>query len=567
MKSLPIIVSLFVVAFTVAPSSATSAAGDTNANAIERTMIDDVLRSGFRPATLRKIDERRAVWQGVRKIYENTNMQALWTGSRAARKRAGTLIGMLNDASRHGLVPQEYDAVRFAALFDDENFSRLKVSTSMDAAEIDIALTTALLAYAHDMWDGRVEPADIRSEHEVYLERQPIDAETLLASIREVGIESALQALQPQHPAYAALTRQMEKALAAEASGGYTRVSGRILKRGDKGGDVYDLMQRLRQGGHLDTELPREPATAEYTAEVENAIRKVQQESALKEDGIAGPATAAILNRTRDDRVRRLAINLDRWRWLPRDMGDHYLWVNIPDYKLRAYKNGKEQWSMPVVTGTSVHRTPVFADKLEYIVFSPSWHVPKSIIGNELIPMFREDPGRVEEKNMEITNADGDVLDPHELNWEEVSAADVDVRQKPGPSNALGRVKFIFPNRYAIYLHDTPSDHLFGNSKRSFSHGCIRVAEPARLADYLLSDQDEWTRANIESAMRAEEEEKVWLSDAIPVYITYFTAMPEADGELRLLADVYEHDRLMDAALNAETPRVRISTTSDVAAR
>lgn len=557
---------------TVAAGASTPPEQSAPPAAAEATIpLAEVLDSDFRPPVLRLIDERRLVWNGVQAIYEARDMQALWTGSAAARRRAEALIERLSDAAAHGLVPQEYDAHRFAAAFEDLDFKDLDPAESNGVAKLDVSLTTALLAYAHDMWDGRLEPGDVRSEHEVYLQRTPIDAVDLVRRIEDEGIKRSLDALEPQHDAYKALTRTMRETLAAKSRGGYTRVAATVLKKGDGGEPVRNLIRRLREGGYLVAPLPASDDAASddalYTADVESAVRQVQRESALKVDGVFGPNTAAILNQTIDDGIRRLAINLDRWRWLPRDLGEDYLWVNIPDYTLRIYEDGTERWSTRIIAGTSVHRTPIFADRLEYIVFSPSWIVPNSIIGNELIPLFREDPYRVDEKNMEITDADGQVLDPLAIDWSDIGAYDIGVRQKPGPQNALGRVKFIFPNRYAIYLHDTPADHLFDNSKRSFSHGCIRVAEPERLAEYLLRDASGWSESAVVDAMHAEEDQKVYLEEPVPVYITYFTAIADTGGEMRYLADVYGHDQVVTEALASETPRIGHGSFRELVAR
>ncbi|NNE61219.1 MAG: L,D-transpeptidase family protein, partial [Woeseia sp.] len=427
--------------------------GEAGTETTPPSPVEQLLQSDFRPGNFRLLDERRAVWNGVKAIYKANDMQPLWTGSRAAKQRARQLISKLLTSSQHGLIPREYDAQRFADAFRKRNFARLTPDTARDATSLDVSLTSAMLAYAHDIWDGRVEPADVRSEHEVYLKRDTIDPVKLWKSIEEDDVASALTSLEPQHEHYKALTRLMKEALARKDKGGFTKVTTDYLKRGDRGEAVYALIKRLCEGGYLYVDLPKNSEDAVFDRGVEAALQRVQRESALKEDGIYGPATAAILNQSIEKRIERLAINMDRWRWLPRDMGEQYLWVNIPDYRLRVFGDGEEQWSTRIIAGTSVHRTPVFADKLEYIVFSPSWHVPKSIIGNELIPMFRNDPKRVNEKNMEITDVDGEVLDPMAIDWSEISAADINVRQKPGPSNALGRVKFIFPNRYAIYLH------------------------------------------------------------------------------------------------------------------
>ena len=232
-----------------------------------------------------------------------------------------------------------------------------------------------------------------------------------------------------------------------------------------------------------------------------------------------------------------MLINLERMRWLPKEPAKKSIVANIPEFRLHVYEEGRDVLSMDVVVGTEANRTVVFSDSLKYVVFSPYWNVPRSIVRNEIYPAMSRNPGYLERNNMEQTGFSNGLPV---------------IRQKPGPGNALGRVKFIFPNSYAIYFHDTPAQSLFNRTSRAFSHGCIRVSEPEKLAAYVLSDQPRWTSQEIRKEMRGTKEKWVSLKEAIPVFITYFTAWVDTHGVLNFRDDIYGHDKKMAARLFVE---------------
>jgi murein L,D-transpeptidase YcbB/YkuD len=248
-----------------------------------------------------------------------------------------------------------------------------------------------------------------------------------------------------------------------------------------------------------------------------------QRRHGLKEDGVVGGKTLRFLNEPIQNRIEQILVNMERMRWVPAQPQGDYILVNIPQYRLAVFENGKPSFAMNIVVGTSQNRTVIFTGNLKYVVFSPYWNVPPGILKNEVLPAIRRDPSYLERNRMEMANGG--------------------VRQKPGPWNALGKVKFLFPNQYNIYLHDTPSKNLFGEESRSFSHGCIRVAEPQKLAEWVLRKDSSWTRRRIEQAMDAGKEKYLTVKDTIRVYIAYFTAWVDDKGKLNFRDDVYGHDK------------------------
>jgi L,D-transpeptidase YcbB len=288
-----------------------------------------------------------------------------------------------------------------------------------------------------------------------------------------------------------------------------------------------------------DGALPAAAATGDTLDEtLQDALRPVQRRFGLEEDGVPGKATLAALNVPVSDRIREIELAMERWRWLPRKLGERHVLVNIPTFELMARERGRTTLAMRVVTGRPHTPTPTFSDTMETVVFSPYWHVPPSILANEVKPALAADPGYLERKNMELVR-NGERVDPWSV---DLSDPALRVRQRPGPGNALGQVKFLFPNGFDVYLHDTPEDSLFARSARSFSHGCVRVDQPQALAEWVLHGQEPWTTDAIASAMSSGNERHVKLAEPVPVHIVYQTAWVDDDGTLRFAKDVYDHD-------------------------
>jgi murein L,D-transpeptidase YcbB/YkuD len=295
----------------------------------------------------------------------------------------------------------------------------------------------------------------------------------------------------------------------------------KIYKLGDSSAAIVLMKKRLLQ----ERDLIKNDTTPVFDTVMQNALKNFQHRYGLKEDGTAGVSVMNEMNRPVDDYIRKILVNMERIRWVPAQPTTDYLLVNIPEFRLHVYEKGNYQWSMNVVVGSVIHNTVIFTGALKYIVFSPYWNVPQSILKNEILPGIRRN------KNY---------LAAHNMEWNGNS-----VRQKPGPTNSLGLVKFLFPNNYNIYLHDTPSKSLFKESQRAFSHGCIRLGEPRKLAEFLLRYNDNWDSAKITKALNAGREQYVTLRERIPVFIGYFTAWVDREGKLNFRDDIYGHDKKM----------------------
>ena len=318
----------------------------------------------------------------------------------------------------------------------------------------------------------------------------------------------------------------------------------RVPKPGSSDPAVQQLRERLIASGDLASGNTENPA--KYDAALTNAVKRFQERHALPATGIANEETLAEMNVPLADRIRQVEMNLDRWRWTPNDLGARHLLINIPAFQLTARENGKPVQAIRVVVGKTEHETPIFSSEMDTVVFSPYWNLPESIAEDETGPAIRSDPGYLARNQIEVlrrTKTRTTIVKPEDVNWyDPVEIQQLSFRQRPGAKNALGQVKFLFPNAFDVYLHDTPADSLFDRSGRAFSHGCVRVAEPEALAAYVLRDRPEWTADRISSAMNAGVEKYVKLDEKIPVHIEYFTAWVADDGSLTFLPDVYGYD-------------------------
>jgi L,D-transpeptidase YcbB len=309
---------------------------------------------------------------------------------------------------------------------------------------------------------------------------------------------------------------------------------------------VDKLVKRLQFLGDLETSLATGSRT--YSEEIAQGVKRFQTRHGLEANGKLGPQTIAELNQPMSHRVEQLRLSLERWRWLPHDFAEPPIVVNIPEFKLRAFDApGKLALRMPVVVGKAMRtQTPVLDDDMKYIVFWPYWNVPPSILRGEMIPKIAKDPTYLQKNNYEVATYSGQVVTDGMVSDEvlaQLRAGKLMVRQKPGPKNALGLVKFIFPNDNNVYLHSTPAQSLFSRTRRDFSHGCIRVEDPEALAVWVLRNNPGWTKGRVEEAFKAGKEKQVNLTRTIPVLVVYASAVVEEDGQVYFLEDIYGHDK------------------------
>ncbi len=477
---------------------------------------------------------------GLPCFYERRDFVPAWIVETGLRPAADEFLATLAEAPNDGLRPEEY---RLAGLRQQvaQARSRPPMQGNLgDLAELDLQLTDAFLRLGADLRYGRVNPELIYSDCDFDIPEIDIPA-VLESALADGKIRQAVADLAPSHEGYHALKKALAQSREIAVLGGWPAVpAGPTLKPGEKSERVAALRTRLEASGELQPATPPPSQTLEsdlFDPALETAVKAFQEKHGLDTDGAVGPATLEALNVTAADRVRQIEINLDRWRWLPRDLGERHVIVNIAGFSLDVVEAGAPVLSMRVVAGKPTSRTPMFSGTMTSVVLNPYWNVPPGILKNEVLPRLAGDPGYLARQNMERVPGGG-------------------VRQRPGPNNALGKVKFLFPNRFNVYLHDTPSRSLFSRAVRTFSHGCIRVEKPLDLAEYLLKDDPAWTRERLEKVMGGDRKERwVRIPNPLPVHLAYWTAWVDAAGVTQFRKDVYGRDTPLYTATSEPSAR------------
>ena len=386
--------------------------------------------------------------------------------------------------------------------------------------KVEWALTFQFFRYAAKAYSGD-RKLDVRNL-DWFIPRRKVDITAMLDTlVKDKG--KSISSYEPVHPQYNLLREQLQRYDAIQKQGGWSTLAPKQKKyaEGDSLNDIRQIKHRLFMTGDLKTE----DTTAVFDAALTSAVKNFQRRYGLKEDGTVGGGTLAEMNRPIDIRIRQIIVNMERIRWVPTQPAGDYILVNIPTFKLFVYENGKQAFNMNVVVGTSQNSTVIFTGKLQHVVFSPYWNIPPGILNKEVLPGIKRNSNYLASHNMEWNGGH--------------------VRQKPGPKNSLGLVKFLFPNSYNIYLHDTPSKSLFNENKRAFSHGCIRVSEPKKLAQWILRNEQAWTETAIDNAMNSGKEKYVNIKQDIQVFIGYFTAYVDREGNMNFRDDIYGHDKKM----------------------
>ena len=526
---------LLVLACVVGLGSGACRQDDTTTGAV-RTMVskDD-------PPTPLK----GARWKLLRQVYADRDYTPLWFEGDKLRRDARDLIETLCHAEREGLRASDYDLAGLRT-----ELRKLRESKDPDAttlAMLDLRLTRRFLDYGADLLAGRLDPQAVHDGWYIKARRAGIDS-ILRTAILSKDFDDMIAPLRPGQREYTEMVEALERYRELQAKGGWPRVpAAGKLALGAQGLRVEALRRRLAATG----ELRDGKGKPIYDDDVALAVAKFQERHGLPPDGTAGPATLAALNVPVETRIRQMELNLERFRWLPSDFGPRYILVNIPDYRLYAYDDRKEALTMRVIVGDEYgSATPVFADSMTYLVFRPQWDMPRQILVDEVIPKVRENIYYLAQHGYEVidTARDEVVADPSAIDWSGLDSTNITfrVRQKAGIGNALGNVKFMFPNRFSIYLHDTPTRHLFQQRERTLSHGCVRVEDPVKLAGYVLGGQGDWTEEKIRNAMQPAdsgdiEPLPVDLEQPVPVYLLYLTAFMR-DGALHFRGDPYGKD-------------------------
>lgn len=491
-------------------------------------------------------------------FYRKRDYLPAWIGDLGINAAAMRMLDILRSAGREGLCSDDYHLETIEPLVALEaDYRRHGVLYDVSyMARLDLLFTDAFLLYADHLMEGRVDPKEV---HVGWRARpRKADLTRLLAFALDNGrLAEVLDGLVPPHAGYLRLRQALEEYRRSSALGGWPVVpAGPVLRPGGDDPRLPLLRRRLVLSGDL--KVPGEPEGQGYDSSTEEAVRLFQRRHGLAADGVVGPRTLAALNVPVEKRIRQIEINLERWRWLPKALGRRYLWVNIADFRLELIEEEKEVLSMSVVVGTSFRRTPVFSARMTYLEFAPYWNVPPTILREDKLPLIKADPDWVGRHHYEIIrwrNGRELPVDPEGVPWTEIKAWTFPgvLRQKPGPWNPLGRVKFIFPNRFSVYLHDTPDRYLFDRGVRSFSSGCIRIERPLDLAQYLLEGM--WDCERLLEALESPVPVQVDLPAPLPVHILYWTAWVDEAGRVQFRDDLYWRDLDLDLALQERSRR------------
>ncbi len=450
----------------------------------------------------------------VSSFYESRDFEPVWN-DRALRENLFRIVENIED---EGLFFEDYHGDQLQKLFRS-----LNENSEEENNLLEILLTDSYLRLSKDLATGKIKPTEV---HEIWgTNINKVDAISLLKdAISSGNIQESLDTLKPDHIVYYQLKsalKKFKKAGIEEKSP--TKInSGRLIRPGDKNDRLVSVTKRLAELGYYKGIIDSTNTT--YNDELQNAVKEFQLEHDLQVDALLGNTTISNLNLTRKDRYHQILVNLERWRWLPRNLGDHYIIVNIPDFQLSVVKAEDTVRTHKIMVGTEVRKTPVFSDEIGYIIYNPTWTIPPTIKKNDVIPGAQKDIGYFQKKNIEIFNKEGNAVDPASVNFNSTKARSYTYRQPAGPTNPLGIVKIIYPNEYLIYLHDTPSKSLFEKNARAQSSGCVRVQDALGLAKYLISDQEKYDEEKIEDILKSGKTTQIPVKQKVKVHHFYWTA-------------------------------------------
>ena len=509
--------SLFIL-LNCACTSGTDKKSDVGSSASQdSTAVETEL--SFDSSSLQKIIEANqysdSISNPLKRFYGDRDYKFAWITKAGLTEQAANFwnaqnnyISYTRDSSIYNLpLQQMMDTLAVGGYVSDSN-----------QLQTEIGLTTQFFRYARRAYQGNIRLGD--HDLDWFIPRKRINMTELLDSlIRNKGRN--LEAYEPVNKQYRLLKEKLLNYYQLADKGGWPAIelTSKKLQTGDTNVAVIAIKKRL----HTTGDFPSADTSSVFTDTLSSSVKNFQTRYGLKTDGIIGGSTLDHLNEPVEKLIRQILVNMERMRWIPVEPAGDFVLVNIPQFRLIAYENGKRSFAMNIVAGSSQNQTVVFTGDLKFVVFSPYWNVPPGILKKEILPGIKRDPRYLARHNME---------------WHGNT-----VRQKPGPNNSLGKVKFLFPNNYNIYLHDTPAKSLFDEPKRAFSHGCIRLEKPGKLAEWVLRKQPEWTPEKIHKAMNAGKEKFVLLKTPIPVFLGYFTAWVDEEGKINFRDDIYGHDK------------------------
>lgn len=528
------------------------------------------------------------------KLYEERNYVPLWIENGGPSSQAYEMIEIIRNSDNEALDPDYYNISEIESILKRMEQDRNSGDSydALDLAELELLLSNSFLTYTHDLHYGRVRAEQINLE--LLSGERPVNLPKLLVTAVETDqVQETLEGLLPKYPMYAMLRISLKEYREIAAKGGWQPVAyGDKFKKGARGQRVLALSKRLKVTGELDSSIP---GSEVFDDSLDQAVRKYQQRNGLYVDGVVGKSTIEALNVPVEERISQIELTMERWRLLPQYLGNRYILVNIANYHLYGVENNNDTINMRIVVGKPQWNTPMFSEEMTHLIINPYWNIPPSIFKDDIAPKIMEDSEYLSKQNMyavgleapekivveeaevvevvenveatEVT--DGDNTGEKELSEVEIQnkkaqeeyiskvlSGKYRLRQNPGPGNALGRIKFLFPNKHSVYLHDTPNRGFFKKAQRNFSHGCIRVEKPLELAEFVLSSNPSWTQNTIQSSINKMKTKTVHLDESITVYILYFTTWVDNEGTVNFHKDIYGLDKTLYNALRTTRPQV-----------
>ena len=474
----------------------------------------------------------------------------MWLDDGRVNARAYAAMSELQRADRFGLDPADYTLeVPRGDLAQGE-----AGSSALTPIQFEMALTAKILTYVLDANRGRIDPNRLSGYHD--FERKKIDlSDTLMELAAEADPARFLAAQSPTNAAFSALASALEALRGTETPERVEIADGTFVRPGESHGEIANIVAAVKLAGspalietHKET-LAAYAGESAYSEGLVALVKSFQREKGLTVDGVIGPNTIrAMVPESNEEKIRKIELAMERLRWLPRELGAKHVFINQPAFLASYLEDGKDPLTMRVVVGKKANQTYFFMDRIETVEYNPYWGVPRSIIVNEMLPKLYQDPSYLDRLGYEVSTASGARVSSTSVNWGGVAnkTVPINVRQPPGSGNALGRVKILFPNSHAIYMHDTPHKSLFERDSRAFSHGCVRLHQPREMAAAVLGKSVDYIDQRIAQGRNDSDE----VTDDIPVYVSYFTAWPEADGTVRFYDDVYDRDDYLARAID-----------------
>lgn len=520
-----------------------------------RIIVQNRLGEPFRNET----EFEKAEHGALVEYYADQEHKTVWVDENGLRPKAHLVIRELRRAGNFGLNPDDYDLPEEIILASSDKTPTARL------AEFEHKLSHAVLSYVRHARGGRMAPGTISGYLDPTLDLpEPLEVMEKLETLDDPA--AYVRGFHPEHPQFEAL-RQVLLKIRGGADDGEKRIvlpNGPTLKPGMSHKHVAVLRERLKVPVAKRNGEPLHPEDV-YDSELEMAVKKFQKSRRLGTDGIVGPGTRRALNggsTIPKNREKTILANMERWRWIPGSLDKLNIRVNVPEYRFRVFDGDKVVHTERVVVGKLKNQTPIFSDKMEYLVFHPYWNVPNSIKVKELLPHLRRGGGggggwfssgysrpRILQAHNLFVKYRGRKIDASSVNWSRANISNYQFYQPPGGKNVLGFVKFMFPNKHAVYMHDTPTKSLFNQTSRAYSHGCVRVRDPRKLAEVILSRDRGWSSGNVSAAIQRGKNQHVNLNNPIPVHMTYFTAKVEKSGKITYFGDIYGHDARMARAM------------------